>query len=445
MKATVSALTALTSVVLFLGSLSAADWPGFRGPSGVGVSYDQHLPVQWSADNVLWKVKLPGLGTSSPILSNDKVFLTTYTGYGTSLSKGMGGKRGGGKGGKGKGATETGDQKDLRLHVLCLDAQDGHKLWQKDVEPKLPEAPFGGFLREHGYASSTPVTDGKRVYVFFGKSGVLAFDLAGKQLWQTDVGSGTDKWGSASSPVLFKDLVIVNAAIESKSLVGLDRKTGTEVWRTPGIGKCWTSPLLVETKDGKHELVLSLPGKVVGYDPETGKELWHCQGIGTGGFGYTTATPVARDGVVYASGGGGPTPMTTLAVRAGGRGDVNASHVLWRQKVGSGICSPVLSGDFLCWVAGTATCLRADTGKLVYKETLYDGRGEYVSPVAAGDKIFALTRFDGLFVLAGGEKFQQLAHNQFEGDKSVFNASPAVSNERLYIRSNEYLYCVGKK
>src|ERR1043165_4406251 len=347
-----------------LGSLMAADWPGFRGARG-GAADDKDLPVTWTKEHFLWKIKLPGPGTSSPITSGDKIFVTAYTGYGTTLNKGKGGFGGGGFGkgkggfGKGKGGfggDGGGDQKKLKLLVLCLDQQNGQTVWQKEIDPKLPEMAFTGFLRDHGYASSTPVTDGERVYVFFGKSGVLAFDFSGKQLWRSDVGSTTHMWGSAASPILYKNLVIVNAAIESKSLVALDKMTGKEVWRARGISTGWTSPLLVDTKDGKQEVVLSLQGKIIGYDPETGKELWHCQGIGSGGsFGYTCSTPVARDGIVYAMGGGGPNgPPTALAIRTGGSGDVTKTHVLWRQRAGTSISSPVLSGDYLYWVAGPA-------------------------------------------------------------------------------------------
>jgi outer membrane protein assembly factor BamB len=459
---------ALVSLSAFLGSLVAADWPGFRG-SRSGIADDKDLPVQWSQDNFLWKFKMPGPGTSSPITTGDKVIVTCYTGYGTTEGKGFGGKggfgkggfgkggfgkggfgKGGfGKGGFGKGGAAAGEQKKLRLLVLCLDRNKGELLWQKEIEPKLPETPHTGMMQEHGYASSTPVTDGERVYAFFGKSGVLAFDLSGKELWRVSVGTNTNAMGmgSGASPVLYKDVLIVNAAIESGTLVGLDKRTGKELWRARGLGTSWASPLLVETKDGKPEVVMSLPGKVVGYDPETGKDLWHCQGVGrAGGMGYTSSTPVARDGIVYVTGGGGPgTPAVTLAVRAGGRGDVDKTHVLWRKRVGTGIASPVLSGDYLCWVSGTATWLKLADGATAHKERLYSSTNEYVSAVAAGDKVFALTRFDGLYVLAGGGKFQQLAHNEFAGDRSVFNASPAVSDGRLYLRSNAYLYCIGKK
>lgn len=455
---------ALLAFGLGIGSLLASDWPGFRGSRG-GVADDKDLPAQWTSENVLWKIKLPGAGTSSPITTGDKIFVTVNAGYGTAITKGMSGfGKGGGKGGFGKSAPDLSEQKKLKLLVLCLDRKDGKVLWQKEIQPKLPETNFSGMMREHSYASSTPVTDGKNVYAFFGKSGVYAFDLEGKQLWSVDVGSTTHMWGSAASPVLFKDLLIVNAAIESKLLVALNKNTGKEVWRQKSLGTTWATPLLVETKDRNHELVLNWPGKVVGYDPQTGKELWNCEGIGSrdggggggfgggkggfgGGFGaYTASTPVAKDGIVYVIGGGGPTtPATSLAVKTGGKGDVTKTHVLWKQKAGATNCSPVLSGDYLCWVDGSVTCLNVADGKVSYKERLYDARGEYVSAVAAGDKIFALTRYSGMFVIAGGGAFEKLGHFDFKGDTSIFNASPAISDGRIFIRSNEFLYCVGKK
>ena len=341
-----------------LGVVLAEDWPGFRGNHG-GVAVSQDLPTKVTKDNLLWKVKMPGVGTSSPITYGDKIFVTAYKGYGTSLTKqspGAGGKKGGGGGGGGgfgTGGPPDAEQKNLRLLVLCVDANDGKIVWQKEVAPKFPEVNFAGMFREHGYASSTPATDGERVIAFFGKSGVHAFDMDGKTLWSVDVGDGTHMWGSASSPVIYGDLVIVNAGIESKKLIALDKRTGKEVWTAKSLGTCWSSPALVETKSGETEVVMSWPGKIVAYDPLTGTQKWTCDGIGSGGGagpaaggggfgggkgmggGYTASTPVAKDGIVYAIGGGGPTPTTALAVKAGGSGDVSKSNVVWRVKAGS--------------------------------------------------------------------------------------------------------------
>jgi outer membrane protein assembly factor BamB len=458
------------SATLYIGAAAvAADWPGFRGPHGTGISDEKELALSNGELNVLWKTKLPGPGASGPISVGNKVLLTCYTGYGTKLGAGIGkgafgkgafGKSGFGMGGFGKGGfgkpdpAELKEQEKLRLVVLCIDAENGDLIWQRDVSPKLPEVVFGGMIREHGYATSTPVTDGKRVYAFFGKSGVVALDLDGEELWHVSVGTGTNFFGMASSPVAYKDLVIVNANIECGALVALDKHSGKEVWRTKVSGHTWGSPLLVDTADGQ-ELVVSMPDKVTGVDPADGKELWRCKGIKTGGgfgggpgggYGGTYSTPTAHEGVVYVCGGGGPAgPATALAVRTGGRGDVEQSHVLWRKQAGTSYSSPVVIGQYVYFVDGMVTCLQADTGNQVYKERLYSSRGEYVSPVAVDDKLIVLTRFDGLFVVAAGSKFARLASHDFAGDKSTFNAGPAVMNSRIFARSNQYLYCLGEK
>jgi outer membrane protein assembly factor BamB len=401
-----------------------ADWPSFRGPGGLGVSSDTAVPLTWGPkDNVVWKTKLPGNGTSSPIVWKDRVYLTGYTDYGLI--------------GKGKG----GDVAKLKRHLLCVDRKTGAIIWRKDVATKMPETDFNNYINEHGYASSTPVTDGERIYVFFGRTGVLAFDLDGKELWQTEVGQYLNSWGSASSPILYRDKVIVNAAVERSSLVALDKKTGKEVWRVKGLRDCWSTPLVVEVPGGKDEIVLGTPGLLIGVDPENGEKLWHCDATGTA---TASSTPIARAGIVYAM-VAGFNGRNFIAIKAGGRGDVTKTHVLWEQpKAGANHTSPVLVGDRLYYVSGQVYCLDAKTGKLVYQQRLYDTRMEYVSPVAVGDKIIAFTRTSGAYVFSTGDKFVQHAHNDL-GDSSVFNASPALSGGQLFIRSNEYLYCIGKK
>jgi outer membrane protein assembly factor BamB len=437
------AFAAAGLLTLALTTAHGGDWPAFRGDT-TGVASETNLPAKIDDAHLVWKTKLPGPGASSPIVVGNKLFLTSYTGYGTTITKGFSGGKGKGGGGK-DGGTATGDASKLKFVLQCIDPKTGKTEWEKDVEPKLPEAPFTGFLREHGYASSTPASDGARVYVFFGKTGVFAYDLAGKQVWQADVGSGTDKWGSGSSPIVYKDKVIVNASIESGAVIALDSATGKEAWRIKDVSTCWVSPVVAKTADGKDELVLSLSGRVVGYDLDSGKELWRCKGIGSGGQGYTSSTPVVRDGVVYVTGGGGPNPQTALAVKVGGRGDVDASHVLWRQKQAPGISSPLVVGKQLCWVAGSVVALDLADGKVAHNERLYEGRGEYVSPVTADGKIYALTRLDGMFVLSGDGKYEKLSHYDFPGDTSIFNASPAIANGRIFVRSNANLYCFGNK
>ncbi len=449
---------------VLLNAGNSADWPSFRGLQ-FGESPEKDLPSKLSEKNILWKAKLPGPGASSPVVSSGKVFVTCYTGYGMKMNSGFG-KNGPppppplddkgfppfGKEFVLDAPDVGGDQKDLRLQVLCLDAKTGRILWREEIAPKLPEAKFARMIRDHGYASSTPATDGEQLYVFFGKTGVICFDIEGKKVWQESVGTETDEWGSASSPILFKDLVIVNAAIESRSLVALEKKTGKQVWRVQGTGRTWSSPILVKGKQGKDELVVSLPGKLAGYDPASGQDLWHCQGIdNTGSQGklpkaiepYTVSTPVARDGIIYLVGGGGPLNAIAMAVEVGSPGDVNKPRVLWRKNVRELLGSPVVVGNSLCWVSGVLTALDVNDGRTLTKERLCSNSMDYTSPVVAGGTIYALTRFDGLFVVSSRDKFQTLARLEFPERDGVFNGSPAASNGRLYVRSNAYLYCIG--
>jgi outer membrane protein assembly factor BamB len=412
-------------VVAFLAVSSlAADWPSFRGPHSSAVSEEKGIATTWSdTENLVWKTNLPGPGSSSPILWGDKVFLTCYTGYGIPGDK-------------------AGDSKNLKRHLLCLDRKKGTILWDKEIEAKLPESKYGGYGALHGYATSTPVTDGQRIYVFFGKSGVFAFDFQGKELWQASVGTRTDNWGSATSPVLYKDLVIVNASVESGSLVALKKKDGMEEWKATGVGRTWNSPVLVDVNGGKQELVLRGTKSLLGFDPASGKKLWHCDGFNDG---YVCPTVVARDGVVYSL--GGRFDGTNVAVKAGGEGDVTSTHLLWSKKLGQGsISSPALYRDHLYWVAdnGTAVCLNARDGEKVYSERLKNSGTLYASITIADGKIYAVSRTKGTFVLGAAPKFEQLAHNTFASDKSIFNGSPAVSDGQLFLRSDKCLYCIGK-
>jgi outer membrane protein assembly factor BamB len=203
----------------------------------------------------------------------------------------------------------------------------------------------------------------------------------------------------------------------------------------------WCTPALVDLPGGKAELVVTTNDALIGIDPDNGEKLWTCEGLESAN---ATSSPVARDGIIYATGaqiGAGP---QIIAVRAGGRGDVSKSHVVWRQKGGGNHATPLLYGPHLYCVNGFVWCMQADTGKLVYQQRLYDSRGEYPSPVAADGKIYASTRRQGIYVLAAGEKFDQLAHNELD-DKTEFVATPAIADGQLFLRSNAYLYCIGTK
>ncbi len=418
-------------------SALAADWRQFRGPGGLGTSAEKGLPIEWSSQkNIVWKTKLPGPGGSSPVTVGKRVYLTCYTGYALNPK-------------------QPGQMADLRRHLLCLDRDSGKIRWTKEFLPVLPEHKYQGEGSYHGYSSSTPVTDGEHLYVFFGKSGVFCFDLNGKERWHVLVGTGIDRWGSGASPLLYKDLLIVNASVESGSLVALDKRTGKEVWRapktgkragkkgwqTPRIGSAWNTPVLVTAPSGERELAISIQNWILAFNPDTGEELWHAEGV----HRYVCPSVIAHDGVVYAIGGG----HTSLAVKAGGRGDVTKTHVLWRKKKGSNVSSPVYHNGYLYWAndhGGLVNCQDATTGEFLYQQRLAPDPGIiYASPVLVEGRLYYVSQHRGTFVVAAQPKFALLAHNVIADDKSRTNASPAVSDGQLLLRSDEYAYCIGKQ
>ena len=351
------------------------------------------------------------------------MFLTCYSGYGVN-------------------ANDPGDREDLTHHVLCLDADSGKILWDKEVGQGSKRRRYGGFVTQHGYASSTPAVDGEAVYVFFGPVGVFAFSHEGEQLWQADVGNGTHGWGTGSSPLLYEDMIIVNAGVESGSLIALDRKTGKQVWRAGGMNQTWASPMAVEAGD-REEIVMSVRDQVKAFDPETGEQLWHCEGI----HDYVCSSVVSHYGVAYVIGG---RRGQSLAVRAGGEGDVSKSHVLWRAKVGSNVPSPVHHDGHLYWPhekIGLLYCVNTENGEVVYQEKLpSQGRAPmfYASPILADGRLYYVSRQGGTYVVAAKPEFKLLSHNTIESDNTIWNAAPIVDDGRLLIRSGKALYCIGK-
>ncbi len=420
-SASVRAAMCLLATSLSLPAVGAEpDWAGFRGPSGMGISAAKGLPVTWSAsENIAWKTPLPGPGASSPIVFGDRIYLTSYTGFFIPGEKG-------------------GSQEDLKRHLLALNRKDGTLVWDTAVAAKLPEEDR---IRDHGFAANTPAADAERLYVFFGKSGVFAFDHSGKELWQTDVGSKTHGWGTSASPVLYKDLVFINASVESGTLYALDRKTGKEKWQAKGIRDSWNTPVLMTAKSGRQELIVARQGDVLAFNPDTGEQLWSCKtDIGW----YMVPSIVAQDGIVYCLGGRSGT--AGLAVRAGGSGDVTKTHRLWTSIKGSNVTSPVFLDGHLYWMndnRGVAYCAKAETGDVVYEERLNRAGEVYASALLAEGRVYYLTRDGRAFVLAANPGFEQLAVNDLR-DGSIFNGSPAVDGNRLLIRSDKFLYCIGK-
>jgi outer membrane protein assembly factor BamB len=411
-------LVAVALPCLLPGTI-AADWPQFRGLGGFATAPDaRNLPAEWSAkQNLLWQTKLPGPGSSSPIVVGDRIFVTCYSGYGLDIHK-------------------PGKLDDLTRHVLCLD-RNGKILWQRDVPAAQPERPMLLMHALHGYASSTPVADAERVYAFFGKSGVVAFDHAGTKLWQASVGPNTNPWGTAASPILVGDTVVVNASMESGNLVALRKTDGKEVWKSPGMDMTWSTPFLMKMPRGKEQLLVSVKYKLRAFDPTTGEQTWACDAMPE----YVATCLTAHDGVAYVI---GTKERVAMAIR--GDGD---HEVLWKIPRGSNVSSPVFHDGYLYWANenyGTAYCVRAKDGQLMYSEKMVpEGEDQriYASPVLADGKLYYVTRKQGTFVLPAVPEYKLLAQNTIAGDDSIFNATPAISDGQILLRSNQYLYCIG--
>lgn len=403
------------------GGLTADDWSRFRGPNGLGIAKSSKPPVQWSStEGLAWKTPLPGAGASSPVVFGDRIYLTAYTGFFVP-------------------GEEDGDLNNLQRHLLAFQLTTGKPVLNKAVKAKLPEE---NRIRDHGFAANSVAVDAERIYAFFGKTGVFAFDHKGNQLWQADVGSGTHGWGSSPSPVLHKDLVFINASVESGTLVALDRATGAERWRADKIRESWSTPVVVTAKSGREELVVPVQGQVLAFAPATGELLWSCKtDIGW----YMVPSVVASDGVVYCL--GGRSGIASLAVRTGGSGDVTDSHRLWTSLKGSNVSSPVFHNGYLYWAhdsRGIAYCAKADTGEVVYEQRLERAGQFYSSAVLADGRLYYLTREGKMFVIAAKPEFELLAVNDL-ADRGVFNSSPAVAGNRLLIRSDKFLYSVGSR
>lgn len=420
----------LLLAALSFASLQAADWPRFLGPNGAAVVEEVAVPTTWSqTENLAWKKDLPGPGSSSPIVVGDKVLVTFWSGYGDK--------------------PEAKDPKKLQRHLLCLNLADGSKRWEAIVASSAEEDPYEGFITEHGYATHTPVSDGEHVYVFFGKSGAYAFDLEGQQLWKASLGtgSGSRRWGSGGSPILYKDMLIVNATDESQALYALDKKTGKQLWKAGGdkIDLAYGTPSIMES-GGRTDLVFAIADEVWGLNPDTGKMRW----FATHGLPGNISPCLIQDGDKAYLFGGYPT-QGSAAIKLGGQGDVTATHILWTSKTSSYVPTPVLHKGHLYVVndQGFAICIDAKTGQDIYRERVIDtgggrGRGKpfYASPMLIGDRLYCVSRRGGTYVLAAKPVFERLAHNTLAGDESQFHGSPAVVGDRLLLRSEKALYCI---
>ena len=425
-------LIALLAALNTSAAQKISNWPQWRGPNGDGTTLADKAPTTWSeTKNLKWKLKLPGYGASSPIVWNERIYLTCYTGYGA-------GSRGG-------------SPANMMRHLICVDAKTGKSVWKKDLKPTKSEDYYSGMgVPEHGYATSTPATDGKAIYVFLAKSGMVAFDLKGKKLWQTSVGTNSSRkrWGSSSSPIIHGDLVFINALQEGNKIFALNKADGKIAWQwgpsaADSYQDTYGTPALVKAKD-KTELVLAVPGEIWSFDTKKGDIAWYTYTNVGAGRGNVSPSTITGGDALYVFGG---RPGSGVAVKLGGKGEVKESSQLWTSRISPYVASPVYHEGHLYWMdrSGYAVCLNASTGREAFRERLKSSSRTpqfYASPIVVDGKIISVSRNAGAFVLEAKPKFKQLAQNIFESDRSVFNASPAVSNNRLFLRSDTHLYCV---
>lgn len=418
--------TFILLVGIFLGigfldtSASAENWPQWRGPALNGVSTEKNLPVKWTPDeNIVWKLAMPGVSGSTPIIWRNHIFLNV---------------------------ADNGN-----LFLWAVDKTKGEVLWKK---------PLGGGdvkMRKHNMSSPSPVTDGRAVYIMTGTGVLKSFDFAGKELWSRDIqkeyGEFGLNWGYASSPLLFEDSLYIQVLHGMKTdapsyVMRVDKKNGKTIWKvdrpTNAIVESpdsYTTPGLLRLGN-TTEIVITGGDCATGHDIATGKELWRANGLNPDNSrSYRiVASPIIFNDIIYA-----PTRVKPLlALKAGGRGDITTSHLLWSTVNGPDVPTPVTDGKYFYIVndRGIVWCLDARTGAEIYGQQRIKPAIYSSSPVLADGKIY-VTNEEGLTtVIAAGPKFEVLAENPLN---DFVLSSPAISDGRIYLRTAQHLYAIGSK
>jgi len=396
--------------VLLAAPAAAEPWPAWRGPRGDGTSSETGIPLRWSeSENVRWKVPVAGRGHSSPVVWGERVFVTAC------------------------------DERRKERLLLCFSADDGKTLWQRTVLRSALERKN----RLNSYASSTPATDGKRVWVSFmewpsKRVWVVCYDAGGKELWRKSPGLLKSMHGFCSSLLPYKDTIILNGDQDAEAyIVALDAATGEQRWRTdrPNRTRSYSPPVIFELA-GKKQLVLSGSKCVASYDPDTGRQHW----IIDGPTEQFCASLVHAQGLLCCT-GGYPT-LHVIGIDPSGQGNVTNSHVVWHvRKDPSYVPSPIACGERFYVVSdkGVASCLAARTGEYLWSQKL--GRHHSASPVSAEGRLYFPDDDGKTFVVRAGATYERLATNEL--DDKIF-ASPAISNGAVYIRGLKYLYCIAR-
>jgi outer membrane protein assembly factor BamB len=424
--------------------VQARNWPSFRGSGAAGVADGQHPPTSWDAAsgrNIVWKTAIPGLAHSSPIVWDDRVFVTTAVG-GPDNPEFKSGNYGAG--------TAAADMVNHKYEVICLDKKTGKILWQQTATSGVPK------VKRHikaTHANPTPVCDGKHLVVSFASEGLYCYDLAGALLWKQDLGTldagafndPEIQWGAASSPILFKNLVIVQCDRQADSYIAaFDIGSGKKVWRTArDEPPSWATPTIV-VGPKRTELVANGTRFVRGYDPATGTELWRLGGNSE----ITVPTPFAAEGLVFVTSGYHPV-QPIFAIWPGGDGDITPAkgepgqHLAWRKERGGPYMpTPIVYGPhlYVCTNNGIVTCYDAKTGEQIYRQRL-GSNAHSASLVAADGRVYFTSEEGDIYVVKAGATLDLLATNKM-GDPCL--ATPAISDGMLFVRSQHYLFGIGR-
>ncbi len=410
----------LASAVLLpvCGLVSAGDWPRFRGPNGTGIAADKDVPVKWTEENILWKTPIPGAGHSSPIVCKGRIFLQS--------------------------ASEDGGERCL----LCLDAGKGEILWKtRSPGERAKKHPLNSL------ASSTPASDGERVYAAFwdGRAVHLgAYDFnTGKPIWEKDLGSYTSQHGFGHSPIVVDGKVILaNDQDGVSQLLAFDAGNGEKKWqteRTP-YRACYSTPFVRMKPDGGKELIVASTAGITGYNPADGKANWWYTWKFAGMPLRTVGSPILVDNLVIATSGDGSGDRDAIAVKLGGQGDVTATNLVWenREKRYFPYVPSLLALDnhlYSVSDTGWAACHDARTGEEVWRQSLCKD-GFTASPILVDGKVYAVAKNGVVYVFEAAPKFKLLANNRIG---EAVSSTPAVAGDRLFIRDETHLYCIGNR
>ena len=418
-------------------------WPQWRGPLATGVSPNGNPPIEWGEDkNVKWKIAIPGKGHATPIIWGDQMFILSAVETdkeGKAKEQDQGTKQGR----RGRGMPTERTTKVHKFVIFAINRHDGKILWQHTVREEVPEE---GHHQQGSWASHSPVTDGKHVYAYFGSRGLYCFDMKGNLKWERDFGQSSKRmnFGEGSSPALYGDKIIVNWDQEEQSfIVAIDKKTGKDIWKVDrDEGTSWASPLVVEN-NGKPQVITSATKLIRSYDLATGELIWECGGMTMNAI----PMPVTADGILYVMSGFRGNAL--LAIRlAGAKGNITDSDaIVWKHGKDTPYTpSPLLFQDKLYFLKsnnGILTCFDAKTGKEYYGRQRLEGMGNvFASPVGVQDRIYIVGQKGTMYVVKHGPEFKILAKNKLDDN---FNASPAIVDNRIYLRGYKNLYCIEKE